>query len=53
MNLNVVVWLLAGGMIGSLGILLNGFTMLAIFLSFIAAMVSLGVFHLIRGQPVR
>ena len=52
-NGNVIVWLLAGGMIGWLAVLENHFSMAALFVSFIAAMVSVVVFGLIRRQPIR
>jgi uncharacterized membrane protein YeaQ/YmgE (transglycosylase-associated protein family) len=52
-NVNVIVWLLTGGMIGWLAVLENHFGMAALFVSFIAAMVLLTIFGLIRRQPVR
>jgi hypothetical protein len=52
-NVSVIVWLLTGGMIGSLAVLDNHFSMAPLFLSFTAAMVILIVLGLIRRQPVR
>ena len=52
-NVNVIVWLVTGGMIGSLAVVENHFSMAALFVSFIGAMVLLMIFGLIRAQPVR
>jgi hypothetical protein len=52
-NGNVMVWLLTGGMIGWLAVLETHFSMAALFVSFIALMVWLTVFGLIRRQPIR
>jgi hypothetical protein len=52
-NVNVIVWLLAGGVIGWLVMLQNHFSMAPLLGSFIAAVVLLTIFSLIRRQPIR
>ena len=51
-NANVIVWLLTGGMIGSLAVLENHFSA-ALLVSLLAAIGLLTIFDLIRRQPIR
>ena len=52
-NVNIVVWLVTGAMLGLLVVLENHFSMAALFVSFTAALISLTIFDLIRRQPIR
>lgn len=52
-NVNLMVWLASGGMIGGLAVFENHFSMTALFASLVAVMVLLMIFGLVRDQPLR
>lgn len=52
-NVHVVVWLMTGGMLGSLAVLERHFSMAPLLASFVFAMAVLTIFGLIRRQPMR
>jgi hypothetical protein len=52
-NVHIVVWLMTGGVVGSLAVLERHFSMAALLASFVFAMAVVTVFGLIRRQPMR
>lgn len=52
-NVNVMVWLLIGGVIGCLAVHQSSFSVPALLASSAGVVVLLAVFNLIRRQPVR
>jgi len=52
-NMHVLLWLMTGGVLGSLAIFERHFSVVALLASLVFAMAVVRVFGLIRRQPMR
>jgi hypothetical protein len=52
-NVHVIVWLLTGGVLGSVALLERHFSMVALLVSFVFAIALMRIFGSIRRQPMR